>query len=85
MAILKAVGAKVGPGKNGLPDHDPEEVIAEVYHDPEEVIAEVYIAIESYQAGGPGQISFKEGEKVHVLDKEEDGRWTCHGLARKRR
>ena len=76
MATLKAVGAnfKVGPGKNGSPDHDPEEVTGEGY-----------IAIESYQANGPGQIRFEEGEKVHVLEKLEDGRWTCHGLARKMR
>ena len=40
----------------------------------EEVTAEEYVTIESYQADGPGQVSFKEGENVHVLEKLEDGK-----------
>ena len=40
----------------------------------EEVMAEEYVTIESYQADGPGQVSFKEGENVHVLEKLEDGK-----------
>ena len=53
--------ADLGPEENGSPDA--------------EVMAEEYITIESYQADGPGQVSFKEGDKAHVLEKLEDGRW----------
>ena len=56
--------ADFGPRENGRP---PDV----------EVTTEEYITIESYQADGPGQVSFKDGEKAHVLDKLEDGR--CHG------
>lgn len=35
---------------------------------------EAYRAIDSYQADGPGQVSFDTGETIHVLDKLEDGR-----------
>ena len=41
-----------------------------------EITAEEYVAIVSYQAEGPGQVSFEEGDRIHVLDKLEDGRWT---------
>lgn len=39
-----------------------------------EIEAEEYQAIDSYQADGPGQLSFEAGETIHVLDKLEDGR-----------
>ena len=51
--------------ENGSHDHTGLEE--------EEVTAEEYVTIESYQADGPGQVSFKEGENVHVLEKLEDG------------
>ena len=38
-----------------------------------EVEAEMYRAIESYEAQGPGQVSFKAGDLITVLDKMEDG------------
>ncbi len=38
-----------------------------------EIDAEAYKAIDSYEAEGPGQISFEAGSTVHVLDKMEDG------------
>eukprot|EP00731_Ephydatia_muelleri_P003337 Em0001g3337a len=38
-----------------------------------EIDAETYRAIDSYQAQGPGQVSFKAGELITVLDKMEDG------------
>lgn len=36
--------------------------------------AEAYRAIDSYQANGPGQVSFEIGDTIHVLDKLEDGK-----------
>lgn len=39
-----------------------------------EIKVEAYRAIDSYQADGPGQVSFDTGETIHVLDKLEDGR-----------
>lgn len=38
-----------------------------------EIKAEAYRAIDSYQADGPGQVSFEIGDTIHVLDKLEDG------------
>ena len=38
-----------------------------------EIDAEAYRAIDSYEAQGPGQVSFKAGEVITVLDKMEDG------------
>ena len=38
--------------------------------------AEEYRAIDSYEAEGPGQVSFEEGDIISVLDKIEDGRWS---------
>ena len=38
-----------------------------------EIRAEAYHAIDSYQADGPGQVSFEIGDTIHVLDKLEDG------------
>ena len=38
-----------------------------------EVEIKVYRAIRSYQADGPGQVSFEVGDTVHVVDKLEDG------------
>lgn len=38
-----------------------------------EIMAEEYKAIENYEADGPGQVSFEEGDIIHVLDKLEDG------------
>ena len=38
-----------------------------------EVEAEAYRAIENYVAQGPGQVSFKAGDLVTVLEKIEDG------------
>eukprot|EP00731_Ephydatia_muelleri_P003342 Em0001g3342a len=38
-----------------------------------EIDAETYRAIDSYEAQGPGQVSFKAGEVITVLDKMEDG------------
>ena len=32
------------------------------------------MAIDSYEAQGPGQINFEEGEIITVLDKLEDGK-----------
>jgi hypothetical protein len=55
------------PVENGSHDHRTEL-------EEEEVTAEEYVTIESYQADGPGQVSFKEGENVHVLEKLEDGK-----------
>ena len=45
------------------------------FHVPE-IMAEEYKAIENYKADGPGQVSFDEGDIIHVLDKLEDGRWS---------
>ncbi len=42
-----------------------------------EIDAEAYIAIDSYQADGPGQVSFELGDTIHVLDKLEDGMCVC--------
>ena len=39
-----------------------------------EIEAEEYRAIDSYEAEGPGQVSFEEGSTIHVLDKMEDGK-----------
>ena len=41
-----------------------------------EIMAEEYKAIENYEADGPGQVSFEEGDTIHVLDKLEDGKYT---------
>ena len=38
-----------------------------------ELEAQEYVAIDSYEASGPGQINFNEGEVITVLDKIEDG------------
>ena len=38
-----------------------------------ELEAQEYVAIDSYEASGPGQINFDEGEVITVLDKMEDG------------
>ena len=38
-----------------------------------EIDVEEYKAIDSYQADGPGQVSFEVGDIIHVLDKLEDG------------
>ena len=38
-----------------------------------EVEALMYKAIESYEAQDPGQVSFKAGDLITVLDKMEDG------------
>ena len=38
-----------------------------------EIEAEPYEAIDSYKAGGPGEVSFEIGDTIHVLDKMEDG------------
>ena len=38
-----------------------------------EITAEEYKAIEDYEADGPGQVSFKEGDIIQVMDKLEDG------------
>lgn len=43
------------------------------FHVPE-ITAEEYKAIENYEADGPGQVSFEEGDIIHVLDKLEDGK-----------
>ena len=43
------------------------------FHVPE-IMAEEYKAIENYKADGPGQVSFEEGDIIHVLDKLEDGK-----------
>ena len=64
-------GGTAAAAANGGPA--PEENGSHDHTDLEEVTAEEYITIESYQADGPGQVSFKEGEKVHVLEKLEDG------------
>lgn len=47
--------------ESGIEEGDPE------------VSAEEYKAIENYEADGPGQVSFKEGDIIHVQDKLEDG------------
>lgn len=39
-----------------------------------EIEAQEYMAIDSYEAQGPGQINFEEGEIITVLDKLEDGK-----------
>ena len=39
-----------------------------------EIMAEEYKAIETYEADGPGQVSFEEDDIIHVLDKLEDGK-----------
>ena len=39
-----------------------------------EITAEEYKAIEDYEADGPGQVSFKEGDIIQVMDKLEDGK-----------
>ena len=38
-------------------------------------MAEEYKAIDAYKADGPGQVSFKVGDTIHVLDKLEDGKF----------
>eukprot|EP00731_Ephydatia_muelleri_P023476 Em0015g1059a len=40
-----------------------------------EVEGETYKAIATYEAQGPGQVSFKTGDVITVLDKMEDGWW----------
>ena len=40
-----------------------------------EIVAEEYKAIDAYKADGPGQVSFKVGDTIHVLDKLEDGKF----------
>ena len=42
-----------------------------------EIDAQEYKAIDSYEAEGPGQVSFEAGSIVHVLDKMEDGACVC--------
>jgi hypothetical protein len=51
---------------------------SEISHSPissPEIEAQEYVTIDSYDAQGPGQISFEEGEIITVLDKMEDGWW----------
>lgn len=47
-----------------------------------EVEVETYNAIETYEAQGPGQVSFKAGDIITVLDKMEDGEFYRFGLVR---
>ena len=65
-AAAASSGSVLAMVENGSHDHTGLEE--------EEVTAEEYVTIESYQADGPGQVSFKEGENVHVLEKLEDGK-----------
>lgn len=41
---------------------------------------EEYKAIDSYEAEGPGQVSFEEGDTITVVDKMEDGESAGCGL-----
>lgn len=34
---------------------------------------EEYRAIDAYEADGPDQVSFKEGDIIHVFEKMEEG------------
>ena len=51
----------------------PKSGMEDGFHVPE-IMAEEYKAIENYKADGPGQVSFEEGDIIHVLDKLEDGK-----------
>ena len=51
------------------------------FHGPE-IMAEEYKAIENYKADGPGQVSFEEGDIIHVLDKLEDGKPVANIISR---
>lgn len=44
-----------------------------------EVEGETYKAIATYEAQGPGQVSFKTGDVITVLDKMEDGEFKRFG------
>lgn len=55
-------------------DHEstPDSSLMQGFKAPE-IDAEAYKAIDSYEAEGPGQVTFEAGSTVHVLDKMEDG------------
>ena len=61
---------------SGVGDNSPTTPNSAVedkgFHVPE-IMAEEYKAIENYESDGPGQVSFEEGDTIHVLDKLEDG------------
>lgn len=41
------------------------------------IASEEYQAIDDYEADDEAQVSFKEGDVVTVIDKEEDGTYMC--------
>ncbi len=60
---------------SGVGDHDAAltDSLRKGFKAPE-IVAEEYKAIDSFEAEGPGQVSFEAGSSVHVLDKMEDGK-----------
>ena len=63
-----------GVGENSAPNTPASSIdsMQNKFLSPE-IKAEAYKAIDSYQADGPGQVSFDIGDTIHVLDKLEDG------------
>ncbi len=62
---------------SGLGSQSPSEPTTPTQTDGFSVPAlevEEYKAIDSYEAKGPGQISFEEGDIITVVDKIEDGK-----------
>ena len=41
------------------------------------ITTEEYQAIDDYEADDEAQVSFKEGDVITVIDKEEDGMYVC--------
>ena len=52
----------------------PKSAVGENGFQVPEIMAEEYKSIQNYEADGPGQVSFEEGDIIHVLDKLEDGK-----------
>lgn len=63
-----------GVGDNSAPSTPASSIDSIKNFISPEIKAEAYRAIDSYQADGPGQVSFNIGDTIHVLDKLEDGK-----------
>ena len=59
------------------PDEEDDDVIGLINSGGKMIDTEEYRAIDDYQGTEDSQVSFKEGDIVNVVDKEDDGEWSC--------
>ena len=57
------------------PDEEGDDVIGLIISGGKVIDTEEYRAIDDYQGTEDSQVSFKEGDIVTVVDKEDDGEW----------